>query len=89
MERRMTALCDWIRQHKGRNIQQILKTLEEEDLPEEHRECLRFFRSLSGPSRNLFLDVAHGRKLKKLFAPGRARTFIKPFNTLAYTPGKN
>ncbi len=89
MEIRMAALCDWVRQHKGRNLQQILKALEEAELPEEHHACFRFFQSLSGPSRNLFLDVAHGRKLKKLFAPGRTRTFIKPFNTLAYTPGKN
>jgi hypothetical protein len=88
MEQRMAALCGWVRQHKGQNIQQILKTLEESELPEEHRQCFRFFQSLSGPSRNLFIDVAHGRKLNKLFAPGRARTFIKPFNTLAYTPGK-
>lgn len=86
----MAALCEWVREHKGRDLQQILKTLEEHDLPETHHACFRFFQSLSGPSRNLFLDVAHGRRLNKLFAPGRrARTFIKPFNTLAYTPGEN
>jgi len=89
MEKRMSALCGWIRQCKGRDLQQILKTLDEAELPEEHQQCFRFFQSLSGPSRNLFLDVAHGRKLRKLFAAGRRRTFIKPFNTLSYTPGRN
>ena len=89
MELRMAALCDWIRQHEGRDIKHILKTLKENALPEEHRKCFRFFQSLSGSSRDLFIDVAHGRRLKKLFASGGKRTFVKPFNTLAYTPGRD
>jgi len=49
------------------SLQRFLKHAEPEHVPERFRGALSFWKTLSGPSRNLMIDVAQGRRTKKRF----------------------
>lgn len=61
-------LCDYLRNKGVTNPQQRLTSMGDDELPEEFRDVFRFWITLSGPSRNLFYNVAHGKQTKKKFA---------------------
>lgn len=56
-----------LRQQGIGNIQRHLKYTSAEDVPEPYRAAFSFWASLSGPSRNLMLDVVQGRRVRKMF----------------------
>ncbi len=49
------------------NLQRFLKRADLEDVPERFRDAYGFWKTLSGPSRNLMLDCAQGRRVNKRF----------------------
>lgn len=49
------------------DVQLLLKKLEVEEVALEYQDAFSFWKSLSGPSRNLMLDNARGRRLKKRY----------------------
>lgn len=49
------------------DLPRLLKKLNVEEVPLEYRAGFVFWKSLSGPSRNLMLDNALGRRLKKRY----------------------
>ena len=65
MERKLTELIEWLKDAGAPNPQGVLRQLDAEELPEQFRDALRFWQSLSGPSRNFMYEVACGRRLKK------------------------
>jgi hypothetical protein len=83
------AFCDSLREQGHNNLQQHLKHLEVSEVPAEYRRSFSFWKSLSGPSRNFFLAVCHGRMLNKRFLRekgGRGSKAYRPFNTLRFKP---
>lgn len=62
------ALCDHLRNQGISDPPRRLISMGEDEMPEEYRDTFRFWASLSGPSRNLFYNVAHGKQTKKKFA---------------------
>ena len=65
LEEQLGRLIDHIKAGGVTNPQEIVFDLEANLVSEEFRDCLSFFQSMSGPSRNLFYDVACGRRTKK------------------------
>lgn len=49
------------------NVQLFLKDAKIDRVPERFQRTLSFWKSLSGPSRNLMIDNAQGRRLRKKF----------------------
>jgi len=69
-------LIELLKQEKGNNIQQALKRAAIEDIPTKYHKSFTFFKSLSGPSRNLFIDATMGRKKNKIHS-GRTSKPLK------------
>lgn len=67
IERQFGALLEHLRARGIGNLQQYVTHLDLEAVPPEYRDAFSFWRSLSGPSRNLMFDVAQGRRLRKRF----------------------
>jgi len=67
VEREFARLLEYLRSRGARNLQQSVAHLELDQVPLEYRTSFSFWRSLSGPSRNLMFDVAQGRRLRKRF----------------------
>lgn len=70
-EQQFAALVAWLRENGHQNPQAVLRTLDAADVPEQYRGALAFWRTLSGPSRNLMYNVACGRQTRKTHAPER------------------
>lgn len=67
IEANFARLVESLRATHGPNLQRVLKHLTVEEVEPEFRACFGFWKSLSGRSRNLMLDVAQGRRLNKRF----------------------
>ena len=68
----------------GQDAHRTLKVLTVSDVDPRFRVCLSFWKSLSGPSKILMFEVAHGRKLKKkYYLPRRRCRPYVPYNSLS------
>lgn len=70
IEEQLAGLIEHLRAQGETNPQKALKDAELEDVPEEFRSAFSFWRTLSGPSRNLMYNVACGRQTRKTCSPG-------------------
>jgi hypothetical protein len=67
IELKFKELINDLKRHNVQNIQRFLKRADIHHVPEQFRDAFGFWKSLSGRSRNLMLDNALGRRLKKQF----------------------
>jgi len=67
LELQFRALYQWAQKAGHSNPQAWLKKANESDLPAEYLPAFRFWRSLSGDSREFLLALARGQKLRKTY----------------------
>ena len=67
VESEFQNLVQHLENEGANNVALFLKHADLEHVPEQFRDSFSFWKSLSGPSRNLMLDVAQGRRTRKRF----------------------
>lgn len=78
LELEFRALYEWAQAEGHRNAEAWLKSACEPDLPTEFHSAFRFWRSLSGASREFMLALARGHKRHKAFHEPSKHQHWKP-----------